>query len=213
MWPHPALRQLLRRPELLAEHLGAYGERAAADAQALAAALQSRLLLQGAALGCALLGLGLGGMALLLAAVLPLATMPAPWALAAVPALPLAVAAALWLRQRRHAPALDFPALRERWQEDRARWQRPPPSGGDAPRAAAALLQRHPLAAVGLAAAGAAALAWWQPWAGPAGRRWRRRLRRGAKAVLAALPLQALLAEAVLVLARAATPSPPPPGR
>ncbi|MCA0240482.1 MAG: hypothetical protein LCI02_06435 [Proteobacteria bacterium] len=133
MFLHPLFKTLVTRPELLAEHAGAYLELASAEAAEAALRLRLRCMLAGAALLCAALALVLGGMALLLLAVLPLDQMPAPWALAAAPAVPLVGAIALWLAQRRHALDLSFGLVREQFALDRQLLQklsRPRPSAG-----------------------------------------------------------------------------------
>ena len=116
---HPLFKTLATRPELLAEHAGAYLQLASAEAAEVALRLRLRCLLAAAALACAALALVLGGMALLLLAVLPLDQMPAPWALAAAPAVPLFGAAGLWTAQRRQVLDLSFALLREQLALDR----------------------------------------------------------------------------------------------
>lgn len=120
---HPVFKTLVSQPELLAEHIGAYGELATAEALLAAGQIRSRAAMAVAALGCAALGIGLGGMALLLLAVVPVADMPAPWALAVTPALPLAAGVGLWWAQRRQAIDLTFSTLREQVSLDRLLWQ------------------------------------------------------------------------------------------
>ncbi len=129
MFLHPLFKTLATRPELLAEHAGAYLELASAEATEAALRLRLRCLLAGAALGCAALALVLGGVALLLLAVLPLDQMPAPWALAAAPAVPLLSAAGLWTAQRRRALDLSFGMLREQFALDRQLLQQLPRRG------------------------------------------------------------------------------------
>lgn len=98
---HPLIRLLATRPDLLAHHLSGYGQLVAAQMGQASGLLRNRaLLLAGLAMGL-LLGLGLAGVAGLLAAVLPWPAMPAPWALVAVPAVPLALAAACGLALQR----------------------------------------------------------------------------------------------------------------
>lgn len=115
---HPFFTKLVSQPGLFAEHAGAYAELAAAEALQLSSHLKRQLVLAVSASLCALLGLGLAGIAALFAAALPFDTMPAPWALFAVPAVPLAGAAAcawlLWRRQSLEAFAL----LRSQWAAD-----------------------------------------------------------------------------------------------
>lgn len=117
---HPLIRLLATKPDLLADHLGGYAALVGAQASQAQTALISRAALLAAVAGCMALGLGLGGVALLLLAVVPLAAMPLPWLLAAVPALPLLVAAACWwaLQQRPQAWSMD--ALRTQWAADAA---------------------------------------------------------------------------------------------
>lgn len=106
------------RPELLAEHAGAYVDLASAEADVLARGLGRRALLVAAAGGCALLFVMLAGVAALLAAALPLAAMPAPWLLLAVPALPLLAALACTAALQRQAATPAFPNLREQLATD-----------------------------------------------------------------------------------------------
>lgn len=119
MFLHPLFRTLATQPELLAEHAGAYFDLASAEAAQAAAQLRLRAALLVVAGVCAGLGLGLAGVALLLMAALPLAAMPAPWALLAVPALPLVLAVGLWWLQRRKRLDLSFALLREQVSLDR----------------------------------------------------------------------------------------------
>lgn len=115
---HPLFTRLVAQPGLFAEHAGAYAELAAAEAQQLGLRLKRQVLLALAAGLCALLGVGLAGAAVLLAAAVPLHTMPAPWVLWLVPATPLALAAlcALLLWRMHSAPA--FALLRSQFTAD-----------------------------------------------------------------------------------------------
>lgn len=107
---HPIFTRLVTQPGLFAEHAGAYAELAAAEAQQLAWRWKRQLLLAAAAGLCALVGLVLAGMAVLLAAAVPTAAMPAAFALWVVPAVPLLAAAGagalLWRMQSVAAFAL-----------------------------------------------------------------------------------------------------------
>lgn len=115
---HPLFTRLVTQPGLFAEHAGAYAELAAAEALLLSARWKRKLLLSVAAGLFAVMGLGLAAVAAMLAASLPLETMPAPWALWLVPALPLAAAAScgflLWRMQSVEA----FSALRSQFAAD-----------------------------------------------------------------------------------------------
>ena len=117
---HPLIRLLATRPDLLAHHLAGYGQLVAAQMGQASGLLRNRaLLLAGLALGL-LLGLGLAGVAGLLAAALPWSAMPAAWALVAVPALPLALAAACGLALQRQPQVWSGELLRQQMAADAA---------------------------------------------------------------------------------------------
>ena len=110
---HPLFRTLATRPELLAEHLGAYAQLVSVEASETTAQLRNHALWAvGAMLGIAL-GTGLAGTALLLLAVVPVMDMPYPWLLIAVPALPYALAGFCVLRMRSRPLNCSFDMLRE----------------------------------------------------------------------------------------------------
>ena len=117
---HPVIRLLATKPDLLVDHLGAYAALVGAQASQAQAALLGRAALLAAAAGGLALGLGLGGVALLLLAVQPLDSMPLPWLLAAVPALPLLLAAGCWWALRQRPPAWAMDSLRAQWAADAA---------------------------------------------------------------------------------------------
>lgn len=117
---HPLIRLVATRPELLAHHLLGYLQLVAAQLGQARSLLRNRaLLLAGLALGL-MLGLGLAGVAGLLAAALPWSAMPAPWVLAAVPALPLALAAGCGLALRQQPQVWSGDLLREQMAADAA---------------------------------------------------------------------------------------------
>ncbi len=110
---HPLFRTLATRPELLAEHLGAYAQLVSVEASETTAQLRMHALWAvGIALGAAL-GTGLTGTALLLLAVVPVAQMPYPWLLLIVPLVPWLAALACWLKMRQHPLDYSFELLRE----------------------------------------------------------------------------------------------------
>jgi hypothetical protein len=117
---HPMFKIVASRPELVAEHLAAYGQLAAVQAQAAATHLQRRAVLAGVAGLSGALAIGLAGVALLLVGVVPLQAMPAPWLLLVVPLVPLAVAAVCWLRLRGAKEASALAPLREQFAADAA---------------------------------------------------------------------------------------------
>ena len=115
---HPLIKMLVSRPEMLAEHVGAYAELAAAEAAQAVDHARNKVIVGAAAAVLALVGLVLVGVAALLCAALPTSEMPAPWLLVAVPAVPLlaAIGAALWLRSR--PVSASFALLREQMARD-----------------------------------------------------------------------------------------------
>jgi hypothetical protein len=117
---HPMLKMLATRPELMAEHFGAYAELAAAEASEAAALWRGRLLWAVATGGFVLLALMFGGTALLLLGALPREAMPAPWLLALVPLLALVLAAACFITLRSRPAAAPFAQLRQQVEVDAA---------------------------------------------------------------------------------------------
>ncbi|MBP6903493.1 MAG: hypothetical protein KBC73_25635 [Burkholderiaceae bacterium] len=115
---HPLIRLLASQPQLAARHVGAYADLAAAQAADAAQGLRQRLAWALAALAAAVGGSLMAGTALLLLAVVPLNQMPAPWLLAAGPALPLGLALLCWLQMRRRPVAWSLQPLREQLAAD-----------------------------------------------------------------------------------------------
>ena len=91
---HPLFHLIATRPQLLADHAEAYAALVAAEAPRISAAWKRSALFSALALCSLAVGVGLAGVALMLWAVIPEAAMRAPWALIAVPLLPLAAAVA-----------------------------------------------------------------------------------------------------------------------
>jgi cytochrome bd-type quinol oxidase subunit 2 len=117
---HPMFKIVASRPELLAEHLAAYGQLAAVQAQAAAGQLQRRAVLGGVAALAAALGAGLAGVAVMLVGAVQLQAMPAPWLLVVVPLVPFVVAAACALRLRGLNEPSALAPLREQFAADAA---------------------------------------------------------------------------------------------
>ena len=123
---HPFFRTLASRPDLLADHAGAYAALAQVELGDAARRWRRRLLGWAVAAVLGLLALGLGGVALLLAAALPTAQMPAAWVLVALPGglAVLALALVFWQwRQGRSQAVFDTALWREQWAQDQALWQ------------------------------------------------------------------------------------------
>jgi peptidoglycan/LPS O-acetylase OafA/YrhL len=117
---HPMLKIVASRPELLAEHLAAYGQLVAVQAQTAAGQLRRRALLGTVAALAAALGVGLAGVALLLVAAVPLQAMPLPWLLLVVPLVPLVLAAGCAMQLRGQGEVSTLDPLREQFAADTA---------------------------------------------------------------------------------------------
>jgi hypothetical protein len=115
---HPLIKMLATRPEMLAEHVGAYAELAAAETAYAVEQMRTKALVGAGSALLGLIGLIFAGVALLLCGALPVDDMPAAWLLVVVPALPLlgAIGGALWLKSRPPTPS--FSRLREQMERD-----------------------------------------------------------------------------------------------
>lgn len=130
MW-RVVLQLVLRQPQLVADHVRAYGVLATAQVELAARAWQRRALLQALAWAAALMALLLAGMAVLLWAALPAGSLHAPWAMWLTPLLPLALALVCLHLARRGDAALNFAPLVQQWQGDRMLLQRAAPQPVD----------------------------------------------------------------------------------
>jgi cytochrome bd-type quinol oxidase subunit 2 len=117
---HPLFITIAKQPAVFLDHADAYAELAMAEVACWRSRLQQRATLIVAAVLLALLGLGLAGVATLLAAALPLHAMPQPWLLWALPLVPLLIAALLAWRIRQLEPGSGFAILREQMAQDLA---------------------------------------------------------------------------------------------
>lgn len=123
MLVHPLFRALISQPEVLVDHAGAYAELASAEVSVVMRQWQRRLMLQVLALGLLVIGVGLGGMALMWLGARGTHDMPAPWALALVPIGFIAAAGVVaWCQARLHI-SVDLAALREQWALDQGLWR------------------------------------------------------------------------------------------
>lgn len=117
---HPLFISMAKEPGLFLEHADAYVDLAMAELACWRSRLKQRATLTVTAALFALLGLGLAGVAGLLAAALPLQDMPMPWVLWALPMTPLLLAAYLGLRVRQLDDISTFTKLREQVAQDLA---------------------------------------------------------------------------------------------
>lgn len=120
---HPLLSLATSQPQLLVDHAAAYAELAGAELGWARARIQ-RIAVLGVA-STLLLGLALvlAGVAALLWASMPLASMTAPWALWAVPLAPAVAAALCGLVMKNSAPAQAFEKLKLQARADLALWR------------------------------------------------------------------------------------------
>ncbi|MEK8026701.1 phage holin family protein [Pseudaquabacterium rugosum] len=117
---HPLFRLLASEPGKLVEHAGAYAELARAETAGNVRGVGRRLACLAAAVLLGGTAVGLAGMAVLLAATIPLQQMPLPAALWLVPAVPaLAAVLCAWVA-RRPMPGRWLPTVRAQWQADLA---------------------------------------------------------------------------------------------
>lgn len=175
---HPLLRLAADQPPRLLEHLLAYGELAGDELEQAASRWQRRLAWQLASLGLAAVALSLAGVAALLWAALPPASIAAPQALWQVPLLPALAALLCLLAGRARPDGPRFTRLRQRLAADTQTLREAADgvastnplsfaaslTGDAADDALRPLAERHPLTLVGAAAAGGALLVWARPW-------------------------------------------------
>lgn len=115
---HPLLHLVATQPQLLAEHAEAYAEMVATQVGAVSASWKRRAVLNAVALCCLGVAAVLGGVALMLWAVIPPADIHSPWALLAGPLLPAVAAAACLAAARSGGESAGFGALREQLHAD-----------------------------------------------------------------------------------------------
>jgi len=82
---HPLLRLLVSQPHLLTDHLQAYADLVGEEVAQAKARLVRQAVWFAVAAALAVMAVMLGGVALLLWAAVPTATMPAPWTLLILP--------------------------------------------------------------------------------------------------------------------------------
>jgi hypothetical protein len=115
---HPLLQLIATKPQLLFDHVEAYGELVTSEARHISAVWKRRALLSGVALCSAGVGAVLAGVALMLWAVIPASQIQAPWALLVAPLLPLALAVACIAYSRRQSDDGAFNTIREQVNAD-----------------------------------------------------------------------------------------------
>ena len=115
---HPLLHLIATQPQLLADHAEAYADLFGEELHAATTQWKRQAVL--IAVGLCLIGVSaaLGGVALMLWAVIPPQDIHAPWALVVAPALPLVVAVGCLLSSRTSVAAGAFDTLRQQMGAD-----------------------------------------------------------------------------------------------
>jgi hypothetical protein len=115
---HPVFRLAASQPQLLAEHAAGYVGLLAEEVASSGAHIQRRVTLQLVGLLSLMVAGILGGVALLLWASLPVASLQQPWLLWFTPLVPAALGAvAIATAHNRTAPSA-FASLREQFAQD-----------------------------------------------------------------------------------------------
>lgn len=114
---HPLLRLIATQPHLLVDHAEAYAELASEEIGKTASVWKWRVIL--GVVGLFLIGVAavLGGVALMLWAVIPSADIQAPWALVAGPLVPAVIALGCFIKARQQPPST-FDALKKQIRAD-----------------------------------------------------------------------------------------------
>jgi len=115
---HPLIKLVATRPELVADHLGAYAALIGSEAKQVQSRWTVRLLLTGLALCCVGVAAVLAGVALMLWAVMPSLPAENTWALWVAPAIPAVVALVAGLVARRSPAEPAFAAVQQQFEAD-----------------------------------------------------------------------------------------------
>lgn len=115
---HPFLKKLATEPTLFAEHASAYAGLATLEARELAVVWRRRAVAVSVCVSLALLALAFSGLAIMLAAVIPWQSMPAPWVLVGLPAALWVASGILWWVGAREPLTQPFAHLRQQWAVD-----------------------------------------------------------------------------------------------
>jgi hypothetical protein len=103
---HPLLLLIATKPELLADHFEAYAELVGEETGKAVSVWKRRLVLNVVALCLVAVCAVLGGVAIMLWAMIPAPNLRAPWILIAVPAVPAAVALLCLFVGRNEGPSV-----------------------------------------------------------------------------------------------------------
>lgn len=117
---HPLLRLIGTKPHLLGEHAEAYAELVGTEIDKTTKNWTSRFGLYAVALFLLTVGTVFTGVALLLCALVPLATMHLPWLLVVVPLVPLMIGGYCAARARAEPKYPAFDVLKQQLSADLA---------------------------------------------------------------------------------------------
>jgi uncharacterized membrane protein YqjE len=115
---HPLLHLMATQPQLLADHAEAYADLLGEELVSASARWKRRVLLNSIALCSLGVAAVLGGVALMLWAIIPPADIQAPWALVVAPLLPLGAAVACLLAVKAEREAGTFDNVRRQMKAD-----------------------------------------------------------------------------------------------
>ncbi|MDM7943409.1 MAG: hypothetical protein QUV35_12340 [Hydrogenophaga sp.] len=124
---HPVFRLAASQPQLLAEHAAGYAGLLAEEVASSGAHLKRRITFQVVGLLSLMVAFILGGVALLLWASLPAASLQQPWLMWVTPLAPAALGALALQMARNDGEAPAFANLREQFAQDAALLRRTTP--------------------------------------------------------------------------------------
>ena len=114
------IQLFVTRPQLLADHAAAYAELAGTSLGHFSTAWKRRVILNVLALCCLGIAAVLGGVAVMLCAVLPEASLRAAWMLMATPMVPLVTAAVCLIAARVKGTQDPFVTMQQQMKADMA---------------------------------------------------------------------------------------------
>jgi hypothetical protein len=115
---HPVFRLAASQPQLLAEHAAGYAGLLAEEVASSGAHIKRRLTLQIVGLLCLMVAIILCGVAVMLWASLPPASLQQPWLLWFTPLVPALIGALALLVAQNHKAPPAFANLREQFAQD-----------------------------------------------------------------------------------------------
>ena len=117
---HPVFRLAASQPQLLAEHAAGYAGLLAEEVTSSGAHIKKRITLQVVGLLCLMIASILGGVAVLLWASLPPASLQQPWLLWLTPLVPVVLGVLALLMAQSHKAPPAFATLRAQFAQDAA---------------------------------------------------------------------------------------------